>query len=217
MRSKAFAPYGGREIPIALPARQAPPPNKRPFPTPQRSRRTPPKLADHANNRAHDLGAVPLPRKREEEAGRVRRPRRFHFTETCSRTVSHSTSQLERAMSIPKPLYNPPFNVTRASHSVLSVKDLAVSRNFYVDLLGFIVSDEDRDALYLRAASPRRVITVSFSNARAASRRPSASACASSATRIWRRPRRFSTKPACRRHGSRSRTRAAPSMPRTQA
>ena len=50
-------------------------------------------------------------------------------------------------MSIPKPVYNPPFNVTRASHSVLTVKDLAVSRNFYVDLLGFIVSDEDRDAL----------------------------------------------------------------------
>jgi len=56
-------------------------------------------------------------------------------------------------MSIPKPVYNPPFNVTRASHSVLTVKDLAVSRNFYVDLLGFIVSDEDRDALYLRGVA----------------------------------------------------------------
>ena len=33
-------------------------------------------------------------------------------------------------MSIPKAVYNPPFNVTRASHSVLTVKDLAVSRNF---------------------------------------------------------------------------------------
>src|SRR5215469_11354556 len=56
-------------------------------------------------------------------------------------------------MSIPKPVYNPPFNVTRASHSVLTVKDLAVSRNFYVDLLGFIVSDEDREALYLRGVA----------------------------------------------------------------
>ncbi len=56
-------------------------------------------------------------------------------------------------MSIPKPVYNPPFNVTRASHSVLTVKDLAVSRNFYVDLLGFIVSDEDSDALYLRGVA----------------------------------------------------------------
>jgi len=56
-------------------------------------------------------------------------------------------------MSIPKPVYNPPFNVTRASHSVLTVKDLAASRNFYVDLLGFIVSNEDRDTLYLRGVA----------------------------------------------------------------
>src|SRR5262249_51327180 len=52
MRSKAFAPYGGRAIPIALPALRAAPPNKRPLPTPQRSRRTPLKLTDHANKRA---------------------------------------------------------------------------------------------------------------------------------------------------------------------
>jgi len=56
-------------------------------------------------------------------------------------------------MSIPKPVYNPPFNITRASHNVLSVKDLSVSRNFYVDLLGFIVSDEDRDIIYLRGVA----------------------------------------------------------------
>ena len=56
-------------------------------------------------------------------------------------------------MSIPKPVYNPPFNVTRASHSVLTVKDLALSRSFYVDLLGFIISDEDADAIYLRGVA----------------------------------------------------------------
>jgi len=28
-------------------------------------------------------------------------------------------------VSIPPPVYNPPFNVTRASHAVLTVKDLA--------------------------------------------------------------------------------------------
>ncbi len=56
-------------------------------------------------------------------------------------------------MSIPKPVYNPPFNITRASHSVLTVKDLAVSRNFYVDLLGFIVSDEDGETIYLRGVA----------------------------------------------------------------
>ena len=56
-------------------------------------------------------------------------------------------------MSIPKPVYSPPFNVTRASHLVLTVKELAASRNFYVDLLGFIVSNEDRDTLYLRGVA----------------------------------------------------------------
>lgn len=56
-------------------------------------------------------------------------------------------------MSIPKPNYNPPFNVTRASHSVLHVKDLGKSRAFYVDLIGFIVSAEDNDAIYLRGVA----------------------------------------------------------------
>jgi catechol 2,3-dioxygenase len=56
-------------------------------------------------------------------------------------------------MAIPKTVYDPPFNVTRASHSVLTVKDLAKSRNFYVDLIGFIVSDEDKDAIYLRGVA----------------------------------------------------------------
>jgi hypothetical protein len=36
---------------------------------------------------------------------------------------------------------------------VLTVKDLAVSRNFYVDLIGFIVSDEDKDTIYLRGVA----------------------------------------------------------------
>jgi catechol 2,3-dioxygenase len=54
---------------------------------------------------------------------------------------------------IPKPNYNPPFNVTRASHSVVAVKDLAKSRAFYVDLIGFIVSDEDKDTIYLRGVA----------------------------------------------------------------
>jgi catechol 2,3-dioxygenase len=56
-------------------------------------------------------------------------------------------------VSIPKPVYNPPFNVTRASHAVLTVKDLAKSRAFYVDLIGFIISDEDNGTLYLRGVA----------------------------------------------------------------
>ena len=56
-------------------------------------------------------------------------------------------------MSIPKPVYNPPFNITRASHAVLTVRDLAASRKFYVDLIGFIVSDEDKESIYLRGVA----------------------------------------------------------------
>lgn len=44
----------------------------------------------------------------------------------------------------------PGFNFTRASHVVLSVRDLARSRAFYVDALGFVVSDETPTRLYLR-------------------------------------------------------------------
>jgi catechol 2,3-dioxygenase len=60
---------------------------------------------------------------------------------------------MEPAVSIPAPNYNPPFNITRASHVVLTVKDLAKSRAFYVDVIGFIVSDEDKDAIYLRGVA----------------------------------------------------------------
>ncbi len=53
-------------------------------------------------------------------------------------------------MAIPVTAYPAPFNTTRASHVVLSVKDLAKSRAFYVDCFGFAVSDEDSKTLYLR-------------------------------------------------------------------
>jgi catechol 2,3-dioxygenase len=56
-------------------------------------------------------------------------------------------------VSIPQPNYQPPFNITRASHAVLNVTDLGKSRAFYVDLIGFIVSDEDKDAIYLRGVA----------------------------------------------------------------
>jgi hypothetical protein len=35
-----------------------------------------------------------------------------------------------RLMTIPSPVYDPPFNITRASHVVLTVRDLAASRRF---------------------------------------------------------------------------------------
>ncbi len=44
----------------------------------------------------------------------------------------------------------PPFNITRTSHVRLNVADLAESRDFYVEILGLVVSDEDESTCYLR-------------------------------------------------------------------
>ncbi|WP_313684513.1 3,4-dihydroxyphenylacetate 2,3-dioxygenase [Pantoea sp.] len=49
----------------------------------------------------------------------------------------------------------PPFNVTRASHVVLNVRDLEVSKQFYTDLIGLVVSDEDDSSVYLRGLEER--------------------------------------------------------------
>ena len=53
-------------------------------------------------------------------------------------------------MALPAPVWKPAFNVTRASHVALSVRDLKVSRLFYTEVIGLIVTREDDDALYLR-------------------------------------------------------------------
>jgi catechol 2,3-dioxygenase len=53
-------------------------------------------------------------------------------------------------MSIPRPNYNPPFNLTRASHLVLTVRDLEASLAFYSELIGLVVSERTGDTLYLR-------------------------------------------------------------------
>jgi catechol 2,3-dioxygenase len=58
-------------------------------------------------------------------------------------------------MAIPAPNLNPPFNIVRLSHVELRVTDLAKSRAFYVDTLGLQVTDEDGDAIYLRAMEER--------------------------------------------------------------
>ncbi len=54
-----------------------------------------------------------------------------------------------------KPNFAPPFNIVRASHVELDVRDVARSRAFYVDCLGYLVSDEPSGALYLRAIEER--------------------------------------------------------------
>lgn len=53
-------------------------------------------------------------------------------------------------MPLPPTVFDPPFNITRASHVVLTVADLAASRDFYVEVLGLVVSAEDGEAAYLR-------------------------------------------------------------------
>ena len=56
---------------------------------------------------------------------------------------------------IPKTNFNPPFNITRASHLVFTVRDLAKSREFYTEVMGLIVSDEDAGTLWLRGVEER--------------------------------------------------------------
>ena len=58
-------------------------------------------------------------------------------------------------MPIRKPVLDPPFNIVRVSHAELAVRDLAASRAFYVDCLGYLVSHETADALYLRGLEER--------------------------------------------------------------
>ena len=45
----------------------------------------------------------------------------------------------------------PSFNVTRASHAVMTARDLDATQAFYCDVLGLIASARDPDVLYLRA------------------------------------------------------------------
>jgi len=56
---------------------------------------------------------------------------------------------------IPNSPVTPPFNITRASHAVLTARDLGATRAFYCDVLGFLLSGEDRDTLYLRGIEER--------------------------------------------------------------
>jgi catechol 2,3-dioxygenase len=58
-------------------------------------------------------------------------------------------------MPIPAPVLYPPFNIVRLSHIVFTVTDLAASRDFYVDVLGLQVTDENADRVYLRAMEER--------------------------------------------------------------
>jgi len=51
---------------------------------------------------------------------------------------------------LPQPVYYPPFNITRASHVVITSRDLEASRDFYEQVVGLVLSDRDADTLYFR-------------------------------------------------------------------
>jgi catechol 2,3-dioxygenase len=70
-------------------------------------------------------------------------------------------------MPIRKPVFNPPFNVVRASHAELEVRDLAQSRAFYVDCLGYLVSAEAPGTLYLRGIEERNHHSIVLRKAKA--------------------------------------------------
>lgn len=58
-------------------------------------------------------------------------------------------------MPLPTPNPTPPFNITRASHVVLTSRDLDATRAFYEQALGFDVTDQTSDRLYLRGLEER--------------------------------------------------------------
>jgi catechol 2,3-dioxygenase len=53
-------------------------------------------------------------------------------------------------MGIPETNFDPPFNLTRASHVRLATPDLDASRAFYEQVIGLVVSDSDNDTVYMR-------------------------------------------------------------------
>ena len=53
-------------------------------------------------------------------------------------------------MAIPETNFDPPFNLTRASHVRLTTPDLQASRAFYEEVIGLVVSDADADTVYMR-------------------------------------------------------------------
>jgi len=53
-------------------------------------------------------------------------------------------------MQLPEKNLDTPFDITRSSHVVLTVKDLQASRLFYTEVVGLMVSEEAGGTLYLR-------------------------------------------------------------------
>jgi catechol 2,3-dioxygenase len=58
-------------------------------------------------------------------------------------------------MPVRASVFDPPFNIVRASHVAFGARDIGKTRAFYVDCLGYIVTEETSDALYLRGVEER--------------------------------------------------------------
>jgi catechol 2,3-dioxygenase len=58
-------------------------------------------------------------------------------------------------MPLPTHIFNPPFNVVRCSHTVLTSRDLGASRAFYEDAIGLHVEEASKDAIYFRGMEER--------------------------------------------------------------
>ncbi|HWE11629.1 MAG TPA: VOC family protein [Solirubrobacteraceae bacterium] len=58
-------------------------------------------------------------------------------------------------MSVPTTNPDPPCRFVRASHATFTSRDVAKSRVYYTEVLGLVVSDEDKDSLYLRGLEER--------------------------------------------------------------
>lgn len=58
-------------------------------------------------------------------------------------------------MQVPQTNYKSPFRFSRASHCVLTSRDLKKSEEFYTEVLGLVVSHSDKNTLYLRGLEER--------------------------------------------------------------
>ncbi len=58
-------------------------------------------------------------------------------------------------MPVPTHIFNPPFNVVRCSHTVLTARDLGASRAFYEGAIGLHVEEAGKDAIYFRGMEER--------------------------------------------------------------
>src|SRR5687768_6849383 len=58
-------------------------------------------------------------------------------------------------MPIRRPNLHPPFNVVRVAYVEGHATDLALSKAFWVDALGFIVTEQTSDGLWLRGLEER--------------------------------------------------------------